>query len=372
VTSVAFHVDQLFYRVPGGIGTYIRELVPALRAADPTVDITLFHARFDRPPPEPWMAAFPVKDLHQRMRALYPSWALTGRPALPAPLAAANVVHGPSPASVPPPGDGQRLVVTVHDLAFRIYPSLFPPAWRNLFRLGLRRATKVAAAVLVPSESTARDLTRLTSMEGRRVHVVPLAASLPHAEGDPETVLGRMKVPRPYVLFVGTLEPRKNVVRLVQAYRRAVAASALPHTLVLAGPLGWQAQALHRELAIRGPGHVVLTGRATPEELDALYRGAEAFAYPSLYEGFGLPVLEAMARGVPTIVSTASSLPEVTGDAALAVDPRSVAGLAGGLEQVLTDPRESRRLGEAGRKRARGFSWERAARQTLAVYEQVL
>jgi glycosyltransferase involved in cell wall biosynthesis len=287
-------------------------------------------------------------------------------------LAAADVVHGPSPASVPPPGEGQRLVVTVHDLAFRIYPSLFPQAWRNLFRLGLRRVAKSAAAVLVPSESTARDLTRLTSIDGRRVHVVPLAASLPQAGEDPQTVLRRMKVPRPYVLFVGTLEPRKNVVRLVRAYRRAVAASAVPHALVLAGPLGWQTQALHRELALRGPGHVVLTGRATPDQLDALYRGADAFAYPSLYEGFGLPVLEAMARGVPTIVSGTSSLPEVTGGAALAVDPRSVAELAGGLEQVLTDPREGRRLGETGRKRAGAFSWERTARETLAVYETVL
>jgi glycosyltransferase involved in cell wall biosynthesis len=171
---------------------------------------------------------------------------------------------------------------------------------------------------------------------------------------------------------VGTLEPRKNVVRLVRAYRRAMAASALPHALVLAGPLGWQAQPLHRELALGGPGQVVLTGRTSPEELDVLYRGAAVLAYPSLYEGFGLPVLEAMARGVPVIASTASSLPELAGDAALAVEPKSVSALAGALERVLTDPREGRRLVAAGRKRAREFSWERTARGTLAAYESVI
>jgi len=371
VTSVAFHVDQLFYRVPGGIGTYIRELLPALREVDPTLDLTLFHARFDRPLPERWMAGFPVKRLPQRIRALYPGWAVAGKPTLPASLSS-DIVHAPSPAAVPPPGRSQRLVVTVHDLAFRIYPSMFPPTWRHLFRLGLRRAVRTAAALVVPSRHTGADLVRLTSMDPSRIHVVPLAASLPASAGDPGPELERLRIPRPYLLCVGTLEARKNLVRLVRAYRRAVATAGIPHALVLAGPLGWGAQALHRELRLPGPGQVLLTGRATPQSLDALYRGAEAFVYPSLYEGFGLPVVEAMARGVPTIVSTSSSLPEVADTAAIAVDPRSVPALAAAIERVLTDPGEATRLAEAGRARAGSFSWERTARSTLEVYEGVL
>jgi glycosyltransferase involved in cell wall biosynthesis len=371
VTRVAFHVDQVFYRVPGGIGTYVRELVPALRAADPTLDLTLFHARFDRPP-EPWMREFSVVALRQRIRALYPAWALAGRPALPRAVAAASVIHAPSPAGVPPAGSRQRLVVTVHDVAFLVHPRLFPPTWRAMFRVGLRRAARTADAVLVPSRSTADDVTGLAGVDPDRVRVIPLAATLPRTSADPDDILRRVRVPRPFALFVGTLEPRKNLVRLVRAYRRAVAASNLPHALVLAGPLGWGAEPLHRELRSPGPGNVVLTGPASPELLDALYQRADVFLYPSMYEGFGLPILEAMARGVPTVVSTASSLPEVAGDAALSVDPLSVDRLTEAMTQVLTDAEEARRLAEAGRRRAAGYSWERTARETLTAYDDII
>jgi glycosyltransferase involved in cell wall biosynthesis len=370
VTSVAILVDQLYARVPGGIGTYVRELVPALAEADPSLRITLFHARFDRPePPERWMRRFDLRGLAQGIRTLYPSWALAGRPPLP-PDIPADVVHAPSPAAVPPAGPGQRLVVTVHDLAFRVHPETFPPAWRTLYRLGVRRAARRADALVTPSRSTALDLARVARARADRIRVIPLAPSLPITEADPDSVLARLRLPRPYLLFVGTLEPRKNLVRLVRSYRRAVRAASLPHALVLAGPLGWRSDPLLRELRLPGPGEVVLTGRTSPEDLDALFRGAAAFAYPSLYEGFGLPVVEAMARGVPTIVSTASSLPEVAGDAAIAVEPRSVIDLAGAIQRVLTDTAEAKRLSVAGRNRAEMFSWERTARATIEVYRQ--
>jgi len=365
LTTVGLLADQLFARVPGGIGTYVRELLPAVREEDPALDLTVFHARFDGATP-PELEGIPRVELPRGIRGLYPSWNLVGRPALPAALAGLDTLHAPSPVAIPPAHRGQRLVVTVHDLAFRFYPSLFPPAWRTLFRTGLRRAARRADAIVAVSRATARDLARYARVDPARIHVIPLAASLP-AAADPEPALERMKVPRPYLLFVGTLEPRKNLVRLVRAYRRA--AVRLPHSLVLVGPVGWRSQRLHRELAVRGPGRVLLTGRVPAEDLDALYRGADAFCYPSLYEGFGLPVLEAMARGVPSIVADAASLPEVTGDAALRVEPRSVRGLAEAIERVLTDRDEAARLSEAGRERASLFSWAQTARMTIRVYE---
>jgi glycosyltransferase involved in cell wall biosynthesis len=367
VTSVALHADQLFYRVPGGIGTYVRELVPALRSADPALELTAFHAAFGQPAPDV-LREVPTVELGAGIRRLYPSWNLLGRPPLPPELSSLDVLHATSPVAVPPPGPDQRLVVSVHDLAFRLFPSLYPRAWRTLFRLGLRRLAS-ADAVIAVSRHTALDVVRLVGVEPARIHVVPLAASLPPGDLDPGSVLDRLRIPRPYVLFVGTLEPRKNLVRLVRAYRRI--AQRRPHALVLVGPLGWRSERLHRELAVPGPGHVVITGHVAEDELDALYRGASAFVYPSLYEGFGLPVLEAMARGVPTVTSSSSSLPEVAGDAALLVDPRSARDLTSAMERVLDDADERARLSAAGRVRAAGFSWERTARMTLDVYRLV-
>ena len=239
-----------------------------------------------------------------------------------------------------------------------------------MYRTALRRAVRTADAIITPSRHTAEDLIRRTRLTADRVHVVPLAASLPNLEGDPEEALGRLKVRRPYILSVGTLEPRKNLVRLVRAFRR-LAARGAPHQLVLAGPLGWQPQRLLREVAEGAPGEVVLVGQVLPAELDALYRAADAFVYPSLYEGFGIPVLEAMSRALPCVVSTSSSLPEVAGEAALPVDPLSEAGLADAIERVTTDADLAGRLRSAGPARAARFSWDETARRTLEVYKQV-
>lgn len=368
---VAVQADQLWFAAPGGIGTYVRNLVPALAAREPSLAITLFHARFETPEvPERWMRDHQVEELPASIRSLYPGWALLGRPALPAALASADVVHATNHAAVPPVANGRRLVVTVHDLAFEHLPGMFSRPWRLMYRAGLRAAVRRADAIITPSRNTAEDVLSRTEVDPRKLHVVPLAASLPRGTLDAEEVLARLKVRPPYALFVGTLEPRKNLVRLVRAYRR-VAASGLPHALVLAGPLGWQHEPLMREIALRGPGEIVMTGRIGEDELDALYRAADAFVYPSLYEGFGLPVVEAMARGIPTITSTTSSLPEVAGDAAEGVDPRSVRDIARALERVLSDVETAEALAAKGRVRAERFSWDETARLTLEIYEDL-
>jgi glycosyltransferase involved in cell wall biosynthesis len=371
VTSVAFHVDQLFYAAPGGIGTYIRRLVPAMANQDPSLEIKLFHARFEEPNAERWLRDFWVEEFPHSIRWLYPRWNLAARPALPPTLSSLDIVHGPSPASIPPAGPDQKLVVTVHDVAFLVAPQLFPRQWRTMFRMGLRAAVRRADAIITPSRNTAEDLITKTKVDPERVFVVPEGVSRGSTDSDPDQVLSRLKVHPPYLLFVGTLEPRKNLVRLIRAYRRA-AASGIPHALVLAGPLGWHHQQLHRELALRGPGDVLLTGALSEGDLDALYAHASAFVYPALYEGFGLPVLEAMSRGVPVITSNTSSIPEVAGDAAIGVDPESVRDIAAAIGEVLTDPALAEKLAALGRARAERFSWDEAARQTLQLYERVL
>ncbi|HEY3210203.1 MAG TPA: glycosyltransferase family 1 protein [Actinomycetota bacterium] len=371
MTSLAFLVDQLFFQAPGGMGTYTRELVPALSRAEPSLAITLFHSRFEDRPPEDWMDRYPRVEMPASIRRLYPSWALARRPPLPAEIASHDLIHSPVPSAVPPAGPNQRLVVTVHDVAFLVHRELFPIQWRAMYRAGLFRAVRSADAIISVSRHTAEDLMRHRRIDQERIHVVPLAASLPQTGSDVEETLARLKVPAPYVLFVGTLEPRKNLVRLVRAYRR-MAARGAPHALVLAGPIGWGHQPLLRELALEAPGEIILTGETAEADRDALYRGASVFVYPSLYEGFGLPVLEAMGRGTPCVVSTSSSLPEVAGEAALPVDPRSVAGLSEAIERVINDQELAARLSAAGRGRAERFSWEETARQTLEVYKSIL
>jgi glycosyltransferase involved in cell wall biosynthesis len=370
--KVALQVDQMFFRVPGGIGAYIRNLVPALVARDPALQLSLFHARFpSREVPERWMRDYWVEELPETIRSLYPRWNVLGRPALPATLRAADVLHATNHAAIPPAGEGQRLVVMVHDLAFEYFPGMFPRSWRTLYRLGLRAAVRRADAILTPSRNTAEDVLSRTDVEPSKLHVVPSAPSAPIGTLDAEEVLARLKIPTPYVLFVGTLEPRKNLVRLVRAYRR-VAANGFPHALVLAGPLGWHHESLMRELALEGPGEIAMTGALPDDELDAVLRTADVFAYPSLYEGFGLPVLEAMVRGVPTVASTTSSLPEVVGDAAIGVHPRSVREIARAIESILSDVELAERLVARGRVQAARFTWDENARLTLGVYEHVL
>jgi glycosyltransferase involved in cell wall biosynthesis len=373
LTSVAFHVDQLWFRAPGGIGTYVRELAPALQRADPSLELEPFRARFASDQFVRWTV--PMKGgvvLPRSIRTLYPLWDLVARPSLPASLSRCDVVHATNPAAIPPAGGGQRLVVTVHDLAFARFPELFTRRWRWLYRAGLRAAVRRADAILTPSEATAIELRDRTDVDPSRVHVVPLGASPPPDPPDePGPILARLGVTMPYLLFVGTLEPRKNVARLVRAYR-SVAGRGAPHALVLAGWPGWRDDELRAELARPGPGSVVELGGVDPDDLDALYRAADAFLYPSLAEGFGLPVVEAMVRGVPTITSDLSSLPEVAGDAAVLVDPGSEDELAGAIERVLGDAELAARLRRDGPRQAERFTWEATAEGTLAVYREVL
>ncbi len=265
-------------------------------------------------------------------------------------------------------------VLTIHDLSFKLFPkthSLRNVLWaRSLVPVSTRRSRHIIA----DSHNTKLDLANVMNIDSDKVDVIHLGASPefnPEPQPDDEEVLRFFGVKKPYVLFVGTLEPRKNINLLVKGFDR-VAKSRPDIQLVLAGRRGWMAQAIFDELDRRDLlGRVHITGYVRDEYLPALYRQAKALVYPSLYEGFGLPPLEAMASGTPVIISMSSSLPEVVGDAGLYIDPLDEGDLAQAIERVLSDEELAARLSAMGLKRARQFKWKNVAGKTLALLREV-
>jgi glycosyltransferase involved in cell wall biosynthesis len=290
-----------------------------------------------------------------------------------------NLIHGLAYAA--PIASSCPTVVTVHDLSFLRYPSAFRTANRSYLSLITPASTRRAARVIVASESTRQDVINLIGVPAERVIVIPDGVTPEFSAADPGEVADfrqRVGLPGRYILFLGTLEPRKNLVRLVEAYAllrsRAQAGSGLIiPPLVIAGAKGWFYQEIFARVTDLGMGdQVIFPGFAPAEELPWWYRGAELFVYPSLFEGFGLPVLEAMACGTPTITSRASSLPEVAGDGAILVNPEEVGELADAMHRVLTTPSLAGQLRAAGLRQAACFPWERTAAATREVYRSVL
>jgi glycosyltransferase involved in cell wall biosynthesis len=276
---------------------------------------------------------------------------------------------------VAPPFAPCPVVLTVHDVSHRVYPEFFSLKARlvviPLTGMSIRRATHIIAS----SEATLRDLARFYRVSPSRVTVVSLAAGCryrPRSQEEQVRVQRLYDLPQDYVLTVGTLQPRKNLARLLEAFG-SIAAEIPDAALVIAGAqtsygseLEQTAQQMGLERRVRFIGYV------PDADLPALYSGATVFCYPSLYEGFGLPPLEAMACGAPTVTSNTSSLPEVVGDAALTVDPASVESIAVALRQFLQDTELRDTYRRKGLQRAATFSWQRTAQLTRGVYDRVL
>ena len=267
-------------------------------------------------------------------------------------------------------------VITVHDLSFLRFPGAFRLPNRLYLSLFTRISTHRAARVIAVSESTRRDVIGLCGVPGERVTAIPNGVTEAFSPADPAAVAefrARRGLPERFILFLGTLEPRKNLVRLLDAYAAWRRASREPVSLVLAGGKGWFYETIFARVTELGiEDSVIFPGFVPGDELPWWYRAAECFVYPSLFEGFGLPVLEAMACGTPTITSRASSLPEVAGDAALMVDPENADELTEALARVLSEPGLASELRAAGPRQAARFSWMRTATETAAVYRDVL
>ncbi len=283
------------------------------------------------------------------------------------------------PAHVLPLWRPRRTVVTVHDLGYRHHPEAHPWRQRLYLEWSTRWNARTATMILADSQATRDDLVSTYHVSPDKVIVAyPGRDESLRQVRDPEALAAtraRYNIGPHYILYVGTLQPRKNLVRLIRAFARVITQDeAIPADLelVIAGRPGWlsapilaEPRRLGIEQRVRFPGYVA------DEDLAALISGAQIFAYPSLYEGFGFPVLEAQACGVPVLTSTVSSLPEVAGDAAWLVDPEDEEAIAAGLRRLLSDPDLRQDLIRRGRDNVRRFSWERTARQVLDLLERV-
>jgi glycosyltransferase involved in cell wall biosynthesis len=353
-----------------GVVRYTDQLVRALASVmgeDLTVFLTRATDGLGTLPVRRVRAPFPTPNEYARAfweQAIIPLEVARLRP---------DVYHSPNyilPIAVACP-----TVVTVHDLFYQdgslhrlrshLYLSL-------LADMAIRRATRI---ICVSNYTRDRLLDRFPGASDR-VRVVGEGVEARFQPQTSEATAGareRLASGHPYVLFVGTIEPRKNLDRLIRAFEVAVTRSELPHHLVIAGAWGWKnnpVRTAYESSGVRDRIHIA--GYISDEELPAAYGGADVFAYPSQAEGFGLPPLEAMACGTAVLTSNNSSLPEVVGNAAVLIDPLDEESLAAGLELLLCDPHERCRKSEAGLKRAAQFSWESVAKQTMSVYAEAI
>jgi glycosyltransferase involved in cell wall biosynthesis len=279
-------------------------------------------------------------------------------------------------AESPMPGFfSKRATATIYDIAPVLFPSFFPLKGRLFYQKALAFGARHLSRIAVPSQCTKDDVVTHLSADPGKVTVVSRGVDprfQPARDSEPmAAVKQRYRLPDRFILYVGTIEPRKNLPRLIGAYRR-LREEGVRHGLVIAGGRGWLCDDVFEAAGRDGLGeHIVFTGHVDEDDLLALYQSADVFAYPSLYEGFGLPVLEAMACGVPVVCSDRGSLPEAAGDAALLVDPTDESAMAAALARALHDDDLRREMVDRGLRRAREFTWDRVARGFLSVYRDV-
>jgi len=359
-------------RQMAGAGVYTYNLIRAVAAVDHENEYTVFaksDAFDDLNRDEPLFRTVRVSTRSRPARLLWEQLALP----IHLRRQKIDVLHSPH-HTAPMVVAGCRRVITFHDLTFFLLADRYPRSRLMYFRAVSWATARVADALICPSQAVRDDIVRILHARPEKVHPIAEAAA---PEFQPiknraalEKLRTRYALPERFILSVGSLEPGKNRAALLKAYA-GLRKRGLEQKLVVVGQRAWKYEddlALAEELGIKGD--VLFTGYVPPEEMPALYNAADLFVFPSLYEGFGLPVIEAMACGVPVVASNLSAIPEVAGEAALLVDPRDIDQLCDAMERVLRDKRLQAALRRRGLERAQGFSWERAARETIAVYQE--
>lgn len=357
-----------------GISNYVRQLTTHLLDADKNNRYTLFTNNLmpewqecTRRAPKVVTSRLPTA--HPIPRILWEQTVLawhTSRDRL-------DVLH--CPLNVVPLAAACPTVLTIHDLTFLRYPRLFPRLKQVYLRLFTQLSARNANAVVTDSASTRDDVVQMLGVPQERVHVVYPAADAdfsPRTRDECEAFRDSKGLSDGYVLYVGTLEPRKNVDVLIRAFGKVVREESLPHSLVLIGGKGWMTQPIEKAIAAAGIGErIIMPGYVARAELPLWYSGADLFVYPSTYEGFGYPVLEAMSSGTPVISSNTSSLPEIAGDAGVLVPPREEDRLTAAMARILTDKDLSESLRARGSEQAGKFSWTESVRTCLNLYQSL-
>lgn len=351
---MAYTVEQCWHRVPGGTAVAALRTAEAILAGHPEVELRGVAGRHRRPPLPSWAPPVPVSSLPLGAPWLYETWLRAGWPKVEGAVGAVDVAHA---TTIIPCASAAPLVVTIHDLAFVHEPGHFTGHGVRVFRRSLECIARREALVLCSSAATMDDC-MAAGLVADRLRLVPLGVDVqPAAADDVERVRREHGLPSEYILFVGTVEPRKNLAALA----RAVSSLDRPLPLVVAGAQGWG----DVPVALEG---VQFLGFVPTGDLPGLYAAATVFAYPSLREGYGLPVLEAMAQGAPVVTSGGTATEETAGGAAVLVDPLRDASIADGLREALERRDE---LAVAGRARAASQGWQRTAELTVAAYREV-
>lgn len=354
----------------GGIARYARALISAAAEIDTTTEFVLFYNRFRERGVawKPDSGRCTVRQAFFPRRALQTMWDFAGWPPIEMFCGSIDLFHGLH--FILPPVRSAHRILTIHDLTYLKYPAYF--AERSLnergYRRELPRGLTRADMVIAVSQKTREDLIELLKFPEERVRVVHLGVdhrlfSQPDDE-KAETIRNSYGLSRPYLIFlVGTPEPRKNLLRTLAAVRKA----APQFSFVLVGPKTPLQEMLHGDVR-----NITFTDVVPEKHLPALLSGATISLYPSLYEGFGLPVLESMACGVPVITSDRGAIPEIAGDCAVLVDPENIDGIAEAISELLRDETHRDRLRTMGKKRASEFTWQRTAEETLSLYRELI
>lgn len=354
----------------GGIATYIRNLQSSLRDLPSGLEFeTQPNGAWDR-----WLSSLPGG----LRRLAYLGWANT---VLPRALRnrGAAIVHGLDMVLPLTRPVGCKSILTAYDLTCFRHPETLPPRFRLFFRVLIPLMARNADHIICISEFTRSEYRTLFNVPDDRMTVVPLAPSFgvddvdPARSGAAASVRQAFGIERDYILNVGTLQPRKNLPNLIRAFTTLAGQPGFDLDLVVVGASGWGTAAIHRELAqSTARERVRFLGTVPHADLRALYQAARVFVYPSLYEGFGIPILEAMAAGAPVITSRRAAMPEIAGDAALLIDPLDPAAIAAAIRRLVDDADLADALRAKGRERAAAFSWQRTARETSQVYQRLL